>query len=493
MTHKTIRAADLFCGAGGSTRGLYEAAKRLGLDLDVRCVNHWTIAIETHRATHPWATHHCTSLDNVDPADIVPEGELDLLWASPECVHHSVARGGRPKRENQSRASAWHVVRWAEALYIRDIIVENVPELVTWGPLGRNGKPIKRLKGQTFLAWLQALRSLGYNVDYRVLNAANYGDPTTRRRLFVIARRGRSKRIVWPEPTHTPDGAATMFGATERWRTAREIIDWDNPGESIFTRKRPLSENTMRRIFAGLERFGGIPFTVGAGGPQGQARPRSVDKPLKTVLADNRLALVEPFLVELYGTGAARSLDKPLPTVTASGNHHALVQPQPFILDIRGDDGYARGASVDAPCPTVTTMSPLYLVQPFILPNEGFYRGNRPRSVDEPLPTITSRGGGHLVQPFLVEYYGTGQPRSVDEPLPTVTTHDRFALVIPQPDGSAVGVDILFRMLTVDELAAAQGLEHFQFAGNRSEQVRQIGNAVPRRTARALCEAVLAN
>ena len=279
---KTIRAADLFCGAGGTSSGLKKACEALGYKLDLLAVNHWDIAIATHTANHPYARHICENLDNVNPRKAVPSGHLDILIASPECTHHSNARGGKPCSD-QSRASGWHILRWAEALKIDNILIENVKEFQSWGPLGVNGMPLKSRKGETFRAFIIALTSLGYKVDFRVLNAANYGDPTTRERLFIVARRGH-RAIKWPEPTHTPDGSSNLFGKTKRWRTAREIISWDIPGNSIFTRKKSLSQNTLNRIYAGLRKFS--------------------SKEL------------EPFLVMLYGTNDARSINRPMPTVT---------------------------------------------------------------------------------------------------------------------------------------------------------------------------------
>lgn len=200
---RAIHAADLFCGAGGTSFGLYMAADELGLDVDLLAINHWPVAIATHSKNHKFARHLCTGLDTVDPRKVVPSGRLDLLVASPECTHHSNARGGRPMSD-QSRASAWHIVRWAEALRIENIIVENVREFMSWGPLGSNGRPLKSRTGETFQAWLNALRSLNYRVEHRILNAADYGDPTTRQRLFVLAKLN-NRPVHWPQPSHTSD------------------------------------------------------------------------------------------------------------------------------------------------------------------------------------------------------------------------------------------------------------------------------------------------
>lgn len=263
---RLIYAADLFCGAGGTSTGLLHACESLGLRLKLLAINHWNLAIETHSANHPYAEHLCESMDSVDPRKAVPGGRLQILIASPECTHHSNARGGRPIND-QSRASAWHILRWAEALRIDNILVENVREFQSWGPIGTNGRPLKSRRGETYRAFLQALRSLGYEVQDRILNAADFGDPTTRERLFILARRGRAP-ISWPVPTHTAIAGKTLFGKTQAWRAAREIIDWSIPGQSIFTRKRPLAPATLARMAVGLQKFGGEAAVGGQGNPK---------------------------------------------------------------------------------------------------------------------------------------------------------------------------------------------------------------------------------
>ena len=237
QTTKQITAADLFAGAGGTSTGLAQACRELGKMPSLTAVNHWPKAIETHAFNHPWATHICEDLASVDPRKAIPSGHLDILVASPECVYFSRARGGKPIND-QRRTPAFHILKWLSALDVDSVLVENVQEFVDWGPLDdRTHKPIKAKRGQTFKAWIRAIRRLGYNVDYRVLNAADYGDATTRRRLFVLARKG--KPIIWPEPTRSKTGGLR----TRKWKGAKEVIDWSLPGESIFTRKKPLCPN----------------------------------------------------------------------------------------------------------------------------------------------------------------------------------------------------------------------------------------------------------
>lgn len=518
MTLGSISAADLFCGAGGTSSGLFHACASLGLYVDLVAINHWTIAIETHRANHPEARHICANLESIDPRQAVPTGVLDLLVASPECTHHSIARGGKPVCD-QLRASAWHILRWIELLQVENILIENVREFRDWGPTDLAGKPIRSRKGETYRAFLGALRSMNYTVEDRVLNAADYGDPTSRKRLFIQAKRG-SRKITWPKPTH---------GNGQPYRTAREIIDWSIPGESIFKRKKPLSKNTLARIAAGLRKYGGEnaePFlvmlygtndarsvdrpmpTVTAGGnhvglcepflvryhgshlgkKDGDRRTHSLQLPLPALDTSNRYGLVEPFVLGQQSCAAPRSVNKPLPTISTAG---AIALVEPFVMHTNHAGG-KRIHSVDKPLPTVTCghRGEMALVEPFILPPLGFYarqgKANRPRSMNEPLQTITSRGGGYLVEPFLTKYYGTAVGQSVDKPLDTITTKARFGLVEP------VGLDIRFRMLQPHELAAAMSFSSdYVFKGNKTETVKQIGNAVPVMTAAALCREML--
>lgn len=452
---KRLEIADLFCGAGGTSTGAMSAARELGYSPRLTAVNHWHRAVATHSANHPEARHVCASVDSINPRHLYPNCDLDILWASPECTHHSKARGGKPMSD-QSRASGHCVTRWAEALRPRFILVENVREFLDWGPLGCKGRPLRSKRGQTFRAWVGMLESLGYRVEWRILSAADFGDPTTRERLFVQAVRGRSS-IVWPSPTHSRDGAGN-----QRWRAAREIIDWSLPSQSIYARARPLRPNTLRRIHEGLAKmtpFLAQPFLISM--EQG-GHLRSIDRPINTITTarGGAHALVEPFVVQFRGTsdsqvnGSGRSLGSPLGAITAGGIHHALVEPS-------------------------------------LLPQQS---GGRMRPVSEPVPTVSTAGAIGLVQPFLVEYYGTGGCRSVDVPLGTATTKPRFGLAQPEVvvDGQRYHLDVRFRMIQPHELAAAQGFpKGYQFSGTKTEVVRQIGNAVPCGLAKALVRTVL--
>ncbi len=466
MRSDVFESADLFCGAGGTSTGLGKAARKRSIPLSLVAVNHWQTAVDTHTRNHPWARHVCADLasNDADPNKLVPSGHLDLLVASPECVHHSNARGGKPCNE-QSRAGAFHVLHWLTRLDVDELLVENVKEFAGWGPLLNNditwkgkthkaGRPDPRSKGDQFRSWVNMLASMGYKVEWREINSADYGSATKRTRLFVRA----SKRggIVWPAPTH----AKTACGTLKRWRPVRDVIDWDTPGTSIFNRKKPLQPKTLARIEAGLRKFGG-----------------------------------EPFVAILRGTAPSqegawsKSLDEPLGTISAGGIHAALCQP--FVIPME-HGGRAALQSVEDPLPTITTAKggAFGLCQPFVL-NVAHAGGDRVSSCDEPIGAIPAghRGEFALCQPycppFVTKYYGTATgAQPVSEPLDTVTAKGRFALV------QLRGMDILFRMFQPGELAKAMGFEGYHFEGNKTEQVRQIGNAVCVEPAEALCGTV---
>lgn len=478
-----IDGADLFCGAGGTSEGLTRACVRAGKKLRLIAVNHWQLAIDTHEKNHPEARHVCAALEGLNPRDLIPSGRLKILVASPECTNHSVARGGRPIND-QSRASAWLVLKWLQELYVENVLIENVKEFREWGPLGADGRPLKSKRGDLFRQFIATLRSLGYEVEWRILNAANYGDPTTRERLFVLARRGRKRAITWPAQTHArADKVGTLFGALKPWRPAREIIDWSLPGTSIFARKKPLAMNTLKRILAGMEKFnwpepfivvlrqhmnarsvdeplptitaGGShlglcePFMVAAGGPEGKGRhAQSINDPLSTVLAENHTGMVRPFIMTAHhgdsGSRPVRSMSEPIPTVTGS-NDHALVEPLIVKFDHQGTNG-ARARSVDSPLPTVTTKNGLAVVEgeAFILPQFG---ESAAKSISEPLGavTTTSRGIG-LAQPLIVEMRNGKAANLIDAPLSTVATsgahHGLAEPFIDKYYGSGVAADI---------------------------------------------------
>lgn len=453
---KDLLVADLFCGAGGSSTGCRRALSKLGVGMKLVAVNHWPVAIETHSRNHPDARHYCVNLDAARPGEIVPEGKLDLLMASPECTFHSRARGGRPIND-QSRMSAWHVVRWCTELRVRCVLVENVPEFMEWGPLDKKTRrPLKRQKGDYFRAWVGAMESIGFKCEWRVLNAADYGDATTRQRFFLIAR-SDGEEIRWPEPTHSQDGG----NDTKLWKPAREIIDWSLRGKSIFRRKKPLSEKTMSRIYVGAIKFGwpepfldairrymtSLGYTVPIlavrkGGKRAGSfvianRMNNVGKdpasdpiPGLTTAPGGGVYKVDPTLVVLRQNADMRSVGRPTPTICAGGEHIALATPLIVRSDMHKSNAHCS-RTVDDPLATMTTGNGLGLVRPsLILPQNGT---NRTRSVEEPAPvvTTTSRGIGFVTP--VTHRDRSDRTRSTGEPLPTITCAKRgeLAFIVP--------------------------------------------------------------
>lgn len=545
MSRKFL-VADLLCGAGGSSTGCARAMSALGLRMELVCVNHWPIAIETHKKNHPEARHYVQDISTVRPHIIVPEGYLDLLMASPTCTHHSVARGGKPTSDQQ-RSDPWHIVTWLTELRVKRMIIENVWEFVGWGPVDpRTGKPIKSRKGEYFRAWIETIRRLGFEPEWRKLNAADFGDATTRQR-FILMARSDGKSVSWPTPTHHRRVENELFFPGIRpWRPAREIIDWSLKGRSIFNRKKPLAPKTLARIYAGAVKFKWPePFLVVL---RNHMAGQSVNDPLPTIAAGGtHIGLAQPIVLSQHNSGAPRGVDQPLPTITTGGaaseKRVGCARPmlaEPFILNRHGEGyGETRAHPVTEPAPTANCRGAGYLIEPFILSR---HAEGAPRSVEEPTPTQVAKQSHVLISP----YYGSGSGetcQSAEAPLPTVTAKARFGMVVPithtgehrardvneepiqtittahrgelafitaqhgerkgqaprvhdvnqpAPTIAATGhvdliegtaeFDILFRMLEPHELAAAMGFTteeaSYEFAGTKTEQIKQIGNAV---------------
>ena len=508
-----ILCADLFCGGGGTSTGMIHAFRRAGVtDYQLIGVNHWNIAIETNRINHPFEKLYCSTVQNVKPREAVPSGRLHFLWASPECTNHSRAKGGRP-RDEQSRSTAWDILKWAQELYIDRIYIENVVEFLEWGPIDSKGHPMASKKGETFRAFVAALESLGYHVDWQTMNAADFGAPTSRVRLIIQAVRGRGK-IVWPEPTHAKEPG--MFGE-KPWRSAREIIDWTIPGKSIFARKKPLAENTIRRIESGIRKYWGEwaePFLIvlrGTKDRQQTVNP-SVKEPLRTLTSQNKFSMIEPFILSQKFSNAPVDCRKPLPTVTTV-NSFSVVEPflvrynggderihsindpvpvldcsnrygmvEPLIVDMShpSESGNSRVTSGGDPVRTITTRNNMALVEPLFIPQQS---AGTVKPVSNPLPTVAAAGAIPIVEPFMVKFYGNEHgAESISEPIDTICTKDRFALVrgyLVEVNGARYVLDIRFRMLQPHELAKGMGFPaDYKFAGNKTEQVKQIGNAV---------------
>jgi DNA (cytosine-5)-methyltransferase 1 len=559
--------ADLLCGAGGSSTGCERALRELGLEMDLVCVNHWGVAIDTHQRNHPQARHYVQDIATVRPHLIVPEGYLDLLMASPTCTHHSVARGGRPTSDQQ-RSDPWHIITWLTELRVYRLIIENVWEFIGWGPVDdETGRPIPERKGDYFRIWIDTLRRLGFEPEWRKLNAADYGDATTRQR-FILMARSDGRRVIWPGATHAkrPAAGVAAHPTLQAWKPAREIIDWSIRGRSIFNRKKPLAPKTLARIYAGaVNHDWPAPFlvvlrnhmaaqglevplpTIAANGQHiGLAQPvivkqnfrrdvQGVDVPAPTITTVARIGLAEPVVLNLKKGTAPAGADEPLPTQTAAASHLAMVEP--FVLS-QGAGGVPRGianpvptipprgahalispyygsgsgetcVSAGEPLPTVTSKGRFGIVVP-VTQSGG---GPGPRDVEEPLPTMTTAKGGEFAVVMPVTHHDdSDRARSVGEPLPTVTGANRGELAFitaqhgerpgqaprvhsvdaPAPTVAATGhvdlvegvegYDILFRMLQPHELAAAMGFtgedQAYEFVGTKTEQIKQIGNAV---------------
>ena len=481
-----VRAIDLFCGAGGLSWGLAQACERLDHEVQLAAVNHWDRAIETHEQNHLWADHYHAKVEELDPRNVFDTERVDILTGGPQCTHFSTARGGRPVDE-QKRASPWHVLNWLQKLYVDNFVIENVSEFRSWGPIGADGQPLQSQKGETFDAWINALHSLGYNVDWKILNAADYGDATSRKRLFIIGR--RQYRPEWPEPTHSENGQQSE---TEPWRSAAEIINWGAPGESIWTRNRPLVQNTMQRIAEGIRRHGHDELAVYADvvGDLTKADVATMQENAVTIDEDGSLPADrdEPFLVQ---TAVPTETDQ-LMCDGGESNESRTGLCLPYLL---GQQSGSRPRSVaERPVPTIATRGAISLIDPYLVPFYSERNGQAPRThdIDAPAPTITATGSQPAVtRPYLIQYNGQSGAQDIEEPLPTITTRDSFALCLPEH--YPWGLDIRFRMLQPRELAAAMGFpDDYEFVGNKTETIEQIGNAVPVNLAQALCERLLA-
>jgi DNA (cytosine-5)-methyltransferase 1 len=428
---------DLFAGGGGASDGIEIA---LGRPVTL-AVNHSRTAIECHQRNHPRTHHEIADVWEVDPVEACAGRPVGLLWASPSCTHFSRAKGSHNPKSAEIRSLPWVVIRWARAVKPRVIVCENVVEWEQWGPLDNDGRPIKAKAGLTFKNWLGKLRAQGYKVEWRQLVAADYGAPTTRKRLYLIARRD-GLPIVWPEPSHARH--PSLFHSP--WRTAAECIDWSLPARSIFDRKKPLAEKTLKRIAAGIVRYvlrSAKPFVVSLAHHHGLAAA----------------SLVQTGYGERDGQQPrAMDIAQPLGTVVAGGAKHALCAAL-----LTKHFGGVVGQRIDSPASTVTAK-------------------------DHHALTTAALGGGHdrrdQVRAFLISYYGANgkpetQKQSLDAPMPTVTTRDRFALVTVNGVAHEI-TDIATRMLAPHELFRAQGFRvTYDLSGlTKTQQIQLCGNSV---------------
>ena len=485
---------DNFAGGGGASEGIEKA---LGQSVDFAC-NHDRIAVQVHKANHPNTNHLCQDIWSVDPMQISKGRPIGLAWFSPDCRHFSKAKG-KAKVSPQVRDLAWVVVEWAKTVRPRVIMLENVEEFKTWGPLVGD-RPCPKRKGVTFNWWVQRLERFGYEVQFRELKACDYGVPTTRKRLFMIARCD-GEAITWPTPTHGP--------GLQPYRTAAEIIDWSQPVHSIFLSKedgkavgvkRPLAENTQKRIARGIRKYvmeAKEPFVVTCNHGGDHFRGQGLGEPFKTVCASRDAhGLVAPTMIQTgYGERKGqkpRTLDlgKPLGTVVAGGAKHALCAA--FMARHWGGM-YARDLDKQ-PWPTTTTRgSQDQIVTSNLIKLRGTCKDGQP--VNEPVPALTA-GGNHVgeVRAFLTKYYSSGgQDQNLNEPMHTLRTKACMGLVTVAGEEYQIA-DIGMRMLTPRELFRAQGFrdsyiidrEYDGTAVTKTHQIRLCGNSVPPRMAEVL-------
>lgn len=484
---------DLFAGGGGASTGIEQA---LGRHVDI-AVNHDPEAVSLHEANHPQTKHFVSDVFEVSPRAVCGDRPVGLLWASPDCKHFSKAKGGKPVSK-KIRGLAWVVVRWAKEVRPRIICLENVEEFQTWGPLADDGRPCPQRKGATFKRWVGQLRALGYAVEWRELRACDFGAPTIRKRLFLVARCDGAP-ICWPEPTHADPKHAKARGL-KAWRTAAECIDWSLPCPSIFERERPLAEATLRRIAHGIRRYvleAAEPYIVRIGhtGHGDGGKARSAREPLSTITSKAEHLLATPTLVQTgYGERAGQAprvpgLDKPLSTAV-DGQKHALVAA--FLAKHYGG---VVGSQLQDAIGTVTSVDHHSLVTSNLAKLRGT---SNSASTAEPLATVSAQGFHHAeVRALLTKFYGQGgQDQDVTAPLHTIPTRDRFGLVTVQGERYAIA-DIGMRMLQPRELYRAQGFPESYVIDrgadgrvlSKAAQVRMCGNSVCPPLSRAIVAA----
>lgn len=538
---------DLFCGAGGTSTGVenarYEDEQCAKV---VACVNHDANAIASHAANHPDALHFTEDIRTLELSPLVAHVErmkkiypdaLVVLWASLECTNFSKAKGGQP-RDADSRTLAEHLFRYIEAIYPDYIQIENVEEFMSWGDMDEKGHPISKDKGRCYEKWKRNVRKYGYDFDWRILNAADYGAYTTRKRFFgIFAKRGLP--IVFPEPTHCKDGKNDMFCRLEKWKPVKEVLDFSDEGESIFSRKKPLAEKTLERIYAGLIKFvagGKDAFISRYNTARPQDTVKSIDEPCGVLTTANRFAKVQVSFLSKQFSGQPDckniSVDGPAGTITCK-DHHAFVSAY---------YGNGHNHSVEQPAPTVTTKDRLALVNSVFIDNQ--YGTGKPTSINQPVGTVTTVPKFNMVscKPWIMNTAFSNIGSSIEQPSQTITANRKWHyLMNPQfasaggsvnnpcftliarmdkmppylveveggigiqvtPDDSPMTIkikefmalygiiDIKMRMLRIAELKKIMGFpEDYVLIGPQSDQKKFIGNAVEVNMARVLCEAI---
>ena len=494
---------DLFCGAGGTSSGVNSAR------LDdkqcaqvVACVNHDKNAIASHAANHPEAMHFTEDIRTLELSPLLTHLQscrrqypdaLVVLWASLECTNFSKAKGGMP-RDADSRTLAEHLFRYIEAINPDYIQIENVEEFMSWGDVDENGKPVSMDKGKSYTRWVRNVKKYGYNFDFRILNAADYGAYTSRKRFFgIFAKKGLP--ITFPEATHSKEGSTSLFGSLEKWRPVRECLDFDDEGDSIFGRKKPLVEATLERIYAGLIKFvaeGKEAFIVkynSVNKRTGKHIPPSIDEPCPTVATQNRLGLAKVQFLSKQFSGDPMSknvsVEAPAGAITCK-DHHAFISVH-----------YGNGSnrSCEQPAPTLTTKDRISLVtvKRFLLNPQYKSAGG---SINKPCFTLIARMD--KMPPYLVE----ASTRSDELPDFIIPTAEGYTYCIYDTDTPMMVkikefmalygiVEITMRMLKIPELKKIMGFpDDYVLVGTQTEQKKYIGNAVEVTIARRWCEAL---
>lgn len=540
---------DLFCGAGGTSTGVENARYADEQCAKViACVNHDANAIASHTANHPDALHFTEDIRTLELSPLVSHVKrikkiypdaLIVLWASLECTNFSKAKGGQP-RDADSRTLAEHLFRYIEAIDPDYIQIENVEEFMSWGDMDEKGHPISKDKGRCYEKWKRNVRKYGYDFDWRILNAADYGAYTTRKRFFgIFAKRGLP--IVFPEPTHCKDGKSDMFGKLEKWKPVKEVLDFSDEGDSIFCRKKPLAEKTLERIYAGLIKFvagGKEAFIVkyNSMSRTGKYQAPSVDEPCPVVATQGRLALAKVNFLSKQFSGQPDSknisVESPAGTITCK-DHHAFVSAY---------YGNGHNHSVELPAPTVTTKDRLALVNSVFIDNQ--YGTGKPTSIEQPVGTVTTVPKFNVVscKPWIMNTAFSNVGSSIEQPSQTITANRKWHYLMNPQFASAGGsvnnpcftliarmdkmppylveveggigiqvtsndspmtikikefmalygiIDIKMRMLRIAELKKIMGFpEDYVLIGPQSDQKKFIGNAVEVNMARVLCEAI---
>lgn len=511
---------DCFAGGGGASVGIEMA---LGRSVDI-AINHDEQAIRMHKTNHPATLHLTEDIFKVDLQKYVGDRHVALMWASPDCTSHSKAKGGQP-RKSGLRILPWAVFKHAKKILPDVVIMENVEEIQQWGPLDDNGRPIPERKGEDYKKFIAAMKTLGYKFDSRELVAADYGAPTTRKRWYAIFRRD-CKKIVWPEPTYNKGGSE----GKKKWRAVAEVLDFSDFGKSIFGRKKPLAENTLKRTAKGLEKFvfnNPEPFIIQVNHGGNNFRGQSIHEPMPTITQKHGFGIIRPiavpFIDKAYGgnySGAGSNVKNPFHTITTVVDHNRLIAPLLIQYHSETTENGVRGQRVEEPLQTIDTSNRYGLVVAFL---EKLYKSGIGQSMQEPLHTITTSPGhfGQVsilavdwkqlkesgideetaqkatwVSQFIMDYYGCGTGQQITEPLHTIVTKDRFALITILGNEYAI-LDIFLRMLSPEELKLAQGfpkdyiIDH-DYAWNpypKTEQVKRIGNSVVPVMAEALVSA----